>query len=393
MAQGITFNLIWISLWIAAIGFWISSKDISRMTAIFVAWVKVSIPFVYFSFFYNGTWNLLDDLTYAEHGKQLLELGYNPLTVLVDPKGLLQLMVMNSGYHILYSWWNLLAQYLFGQYYYSAVFLNVGLTFISGYLLYRLAQLFGYSKNYSKGLLIFFLLHWDLLAWSSFVNVKDILVMSLTLLNIYYIIRWLKKRTYKNLLPILAVTFLFFFIRFYIPILVVIVTFAWALIKKKGRFKYQMIILCLIGTVGIVHFLGLRSLLYSIQMLTLSPVSIAIGTIRQSLTPQPWSIVPEYTYLLIPSILHVVFYLPAVVGSWLLWRRGPKEISFLLMYLGMVILLGAGAEMLQDPRRRVQVIFIIVWVQFHFLWVTARLWRKSHSPKQSIKVAYFSKTR
>src|SRR5581483_1368055 len=120
---------------------------------------------------------------------------------------LLLVINLSEGYHVLYTWWNLLAQHLFGQHYYSSVFLNVLSTFVSGFVFVRILRLLNFPTAYQRGALIFFLLHWDVLVWSSFVNLKDILVMTLTVGASYFLLVAWMQRSVAHLLGLTATLF------------------------------------------------------------------------------------------------------------------------------------------------------------------------------------------
>jgi hypothetical protein len=89
------------------------------------------------------------------------------------------------------------------------------------------------------------------------------------------------------------------------------------------------------------------------------------------LTPQLWAISPEYSFLLLPSLLHWLLLIPALLGAWMLWRRS-REAALLLIYLAIVLVVYGFIPEQVGARQRVQVTFIVAWTQFHFFWVMAR---------------------
>ena len=62
---------------------------------------------------------------------------------------------------------------------------NTSATVFCG-ILHRL----GFSRGYIRGCLVFFLFHWELLVWSSLLNLKDTLVMTLTIQFLVYPENW-----------------------------------------------------------------------------------------------------------------------------------------------------------------------------------------------------------
>ncbi len=186
MADGLTPNLLWLACIIGLLSAWIAWRDLPLSWSIGLGALRIAVPLVYFAWYYDGDWNLLDDLTYFSHADTVLDKGYNPLTVLLDPSGVDLLTSLNGGHHILYSWWNVLAAWLFGSNYYAPVFMNVLASFATGWLLVRTLRKLGLGDSYCKWLLVFFLIHWDTVAWSSFENVKDVLVEFLTAAGLYF---------------------------------------------------------------------------------------------------------------------------------------------------------------------------------------------------------------
>jgi hypothetical protein len=370
MAEGLTPDLLWAAFWIWLLGFWILSRKLSIYVALVVSLIKVIIPTIYFAFFFDGSWTFLDDFYYQSSGEHLLDGGYNPITVLVDPKGLQKLFVLGSGNHFLYHWLNLVSQYLFGKHYYSAIFINIFITYICAYFLLKISDLVGFSNKYKKGLIIFYLLQWELLAWSSFISLKDILISLFTIASMYFILAFFKTRNFTYLLFLSITIFCFFWIRFYIPLVFLISIVSWLLMSYKGFKKYLVIGMTIWLGLIVINFFSRDVLLQSTSNLYLGSQdlqSLLFGVIRMSLTPQPWSIEPSYTFLFIPSILHWLFLFPTIWSGYLLWHHS-KEMKLLIIYLIIVYIFYGVIDELQGPRHRVQIIPINAWLQFHFVW-------------------------
>ncbi len=380
MAQGVTFDLVWAALWVGLLGLWVSSRDLPFPVALCVAGVKIAIPFVYFGWFYDGSWTFLDDITYQAQGTEMLQLGYTPITALVNPEGIQHLISLSGGFHIAYGWWNLLGQYFFGEYYFSPVFLNVGLTFISGSFFLRIIYMLGFNTRYAQFLLVFFLLHFDVLLWSSLINFKDVIVLNLSIMSFYIFICLNKKFSIFHIFVLLCITFIFFWLRFYIPFIMIFSVLFWFceeseilrnVIKHKliiSRKSFFILLIILFSAISITHYLGLNRFLSYIKSFSVQPFVLIYGFIRMYLTPRPWSIDSSYSFLLIPSIMHLVLTLPSIYGGWLLWKRS-KEARLVIIYLLAVLLLYGAYSEIQGIRQRFQVVWIIAWMQFHFLWI------------------------
>ena len=367
MAEGLTADLIWAAFWTILLSFAIANQYISKFSALFVGSIKALIPTFYFAFFYNGGWTILDDVAYYEKGQTLLDLGYNPLTIIIDPEGLVKIFSISDGQHILYVWWNIFAQYFFGSHYYSPVFLNVLITFVTAYFISKIAELCGFSKNYQKSLYVFMLFQWEILAWSSLVNLKDTLVMCLSVIAFYGILKLFEQTSKKifnlnNLiLPSLSL-YLLFFIRFYTVPLIFLSIIIFLMLKQQAR-NFPLLILFTVLLIALNIPIG-----YLNNYNLFSITNILTGTVRMILTPLPWQIEESYTFLVIPSILNLLFLIPVTLVGSIFWKTS-KPLSLLLIYLIAALFFYGYVEELQGVRQRYQLDFIIGWLQFHVLWV------------------------
>ncbi len=91
------------------------------------------------------------------------------------------------------------------------------------------------------------------------------------------------------------------------------------------------------------------------------------GLFRFSLTPRPWATEPNYSFLIVPAIVHWLLFIPAVMAGVALWLRRPLA-RLPLTYLVVVITLFAAVPAVQGPRHRVQILPLIVWLQFQSVW-------------------------
>lgn len=367
--EGLTPHLLWTALVVGGLSLFFFRNIIPLHWLALAVLIKFAIPLVYFGqVLNNNLWLLGDDIFYFYKAILLLDSGYNPLTTLTTPDGFYALIWVSAGRHFLYAWFTLLAFYIFGPYYYSPVFLNVFLTFVSGYFLYKTTLVSGFSKKYSQILFLFFVLQWDVLAWSSFVNLKDIFIMTLTIMLFYYIIILTKQLTILRLASSLGLIFILFFVRLYIPIVFVTAfTLYIAFFSGSYKFKTRYIgILIVISALLVSHF-QLGTILKYITYLNIAPSAISYGFVRMVLTPRPWGIEPDYSFLYIPSIFHLIFLIPTIVGGINLWKVS-KDARLMIIYLLLSLLLYSSFEELQDPRHRVQILGIIVWMQFNFIW-------------------------
>jgi hypothetical protein len=377
MSYGVTPQLIVAALAVFVVGLVISGRVISLPTAIVVSAAKAMFPMLYFAYVFDGSWTFMDDWGYFEHGQVLMQSTYNPFSLLVHADALLSLFVLAGGHHVLYDWYNFLAQWLLGSFYFAPVFFNVALTFGIAYMAYRMALLSECTKRYSQGLFVFLLLHWELLAWSSLVNLKDTLVLFLTVAFVYTGMLFIETRRKRYLVGIVGLAFLFYWIRFYVPLILFLSAFAYFFHSVPMRFKLWSTILIggLIAAYG--SYAGWNELLGAAGTLGVGS-RIVLGSVKMALSPQPWSIDPEYSFLVLPSLLHWLLFFPTAIGCIMLWHNVPRARALIVYLITALIVYGAGLDELQGPRHRVQLIFIYAWAQFHFVWyLLPRTARKS----------------
>jgi hypothetical protein len=111
--------------------------------------------------------------------------------------------------------------------------------------------------------------------------------------------------------------------------------------------------------------------------------SVLFGIPRMLLTPQPWSIVPEYEFLIPSAVVNWLMF-PATIGGLLfLWKRGTVAWLMILYAMLSVVVYGAFPD-LQGPRHRIQFTPMLFWMQFHFLYVVVKSFLKL-GKKESIQ--------
>lgn len=360
MAEGLTPELLLAAAWTAAACGLVAWRDLPAAWAASLAVARVGLVVGYFAWFYDGLWTTYDDVTYFTQGGDLLSQEYSPLGILLEPGGIERLMNVAESRHFLYTWVNLLAQYAFGPHYFSMVLVNVWLTFAGGYCFARLLAALGFSERYTRYALAFALVQWDVLVWSSFLNVKDPLVQALTMAALACLAEVFCRRRYAALLPLALLYPLFSSVRFYVPLLLGLATAAWSLLEWPDRRKWLLAPALALAVYLLVPW---NSDLWE----RIDGELISLGAARFLLTPAPWQVQDAYGFLFWPSLAHWAMFLPMLAGAWLLWRESPPA-RLAWIYLAALVALYAAADELQGPRHRAQLAFLFAWAQFHVVW-------------------------
>ncbi len=361
MAYGLTNDLVFGAVCVAIAGYFIARRDLSPGSALLITLTKVGLVVYYFAWAFDGTWTYLDDMTYKRIATEMLRQGWNPITIL-GLQGQKQLIIAAGSYDILYYWWNMLAQSLFGVHYYSPVILNCLLTFISGYFFVRILEDLGFEQRYRQYFLMFFLLQWDVVVWSTFPNLKDVLVMTLEAGCLYFVIRLSRQFSIRALLGLIVFVHLLTMIRYYSPLLIFLAWGLWAIQNIKGRYKFAIITglglafaLILIPFIGELHHIKIRHM--------------PVGAYYMLFTPPFWSVnrFPANSYMLIPAFMQTVMFFPVVFAGWLMWNRTSRGRIFII-YLVIGIMFYGSVPAVMGFRERFQFTTTIAWLQFHFLW-------------------------
>ncbi len=331
--------------------------------------VRFTIPLLYFGAWHDGTWSLVDDITYFRQGQALLTRGVDPVGFFFDRHALTWLFVESRGNHILYGWFNLLAQWLAGPHYYAPVLLNVVMTFWAARTLYDIVRLATPERTYAVAVTGLFLFHWDVIAWSSFLNMKDNLVLLLTIWLVRGYLGLGRPGRRWALLSVVVVSFLLLWLRFYVPLLMGVCFAFTSALGDRARLRRRgaILVLSIAFVVGLVAAIGPGLLRLAWSRLDLSPGSLIVGITRIILTPQPWSVSEANGFLLIPSVLHLVMLPATAIGLVLLWRELPVS-RLPVLYALLVLGIFAIFPLQLGPRHRYQVVFVTCWAQVHTLW-------------------------
>lgn len=350
-----TDGLSWAAITTFIFGVVLLYRSIGLLPALLLCGARILIPFVYFSSYFDWTWHGGDDLRYEEVGQLLRSRGFDPLSLLFDSYERQAFVNAVGSGHFLYYWWNDLSYRLLGDHYFSPIFFNVACSFVCALLLARLMALSGMEHRFTKGLTCFFLIHPEVTAWSSFVNLKDTLVLTLTVALLLLIILAIQRRSMVALGGAICVSILFSWLRFYVPFFALTAIALLALTYQRSRYRYLMLAAAL-GALGYLNSTITVDSEYLEQANT-------FGLVRFLLTPQPWSLQPEYSFLLVSATFHWVMLVPSLIIIPRVWNRSMGSRLVLLYFFTVIAVYTCVAE-LQGPRHRYQIAFIFAWLQF-----------------------------
>lgn len=346
--------------------FFLVRPALGNSAALIVSFVKVALPLGYFVTAFQPQWTFLDDLYYVHQGEVLLSRGYHPFLSLFDKGMWATLVGMASGLHILYGWWNFLAQWLFGTYYWSPIFLNVIASAVAARGLFIFLGHGGWARESAWAATLFFALHWEVLAWCSVSNLKDILVMTLMMYQMVAMegLARARRRRFAGIAQLAFCVVMLGFVRFYLPVILFAAFFAWLFVTRAvavSRMKLAVMVLLVAGAALSVLSMRLQGTAEEV-----APLSAFTGILRVIVTPQPWSIDEAFGFMTLPSVMHWLLLPVLPFGAYALWR--DKGIGRLvLIIVATLVFFYAIVPDLQGPRSRVQMLPLIAVLQYRGL--------------------------
>ncbi|WP_140394329.1 hypothetical protein [Pseudoalteromonas sp. A601] len=263
--------------------------------------------------------------------------------------------------------------------YYSIVLMNIFLSCVSTYLYAKVFTHLFVSGD--KGFKFFFCLlalHPTLITWSSVIALKEVLVLLLSGGYFYLTIIIIRsKATWERLFYLIIIFFILYLmldLRFYLVFIFLAATyFGFSKYKLKG---WNLLYLLLIA--GIAIFISLSFIPRAENAFSLFLKNFSnplLGLPRFLLTPLPFSIEFDYSFILFDSILHWLSFPLILVGFTIfLLDAKSKEVLFFTSFFFALILVYSMFETLQGPRHRVQIYPLFLFFQIKgVVWIAKSL--------------------
>jgi hypothetical protein len=353
---------------------------IGLVSALICTFVKLIFPIIYFFFFFDGTFTALDDWNYLTKGFDLYDqYGF---AASYDISLVPEIISYVGSFHYLNYVWNSVLLGIWGEHYYVPVFLNVVFTSMTTLYLFKLLNLSGFSVKMSRLMALYFCLHLSVISWSSFMNLRDPLVLLLTVL-MFYLIRTLSiQLSSLVLISLLFVVTALLFTRSYIPFIVLVAEGCFMFFSSRisGIFKATIIL----ETIFLFYFFGLRVFLSGLEHLHLG-LSLVAGMFKFLITPVPWQISDSYNFLILDAIQHWALFPFMLLGALCGFMNQPK-LRPLFVYAAFLILLYASVPAQTGVRYRFQLIFIIAPCQLYGLYIFFMSLRRFCSNHRMIKL-------
>ena len=285
--------------------------------------------------------------------------------------GLVPIQAFTGSTHTFYWYWNVLWIHVIGDTIFAPIIANVFITVIGSVIAVALIGKLGFSYRYQQLLLVFTLLHWDVLTWSSVANLKDPLVATLTILYFYLLFIFVSSSKWRRVTAGFCIGMMFLLfsvIRFYIPVVMIGVTIVWKVLEdvrlSQGQAFLRSLLASILGGIAAIFLFFFGSVNPDIGLIELS--YLPFGVIHFALTPTPWDIAPKYMFLTVPAILHWLTMPLALMGA--VWIGFCRRGRLLVIFVVAIVVLYAFLPDLLDPRHRLQIVYLITIMQFHGVW-------------------------
>jgi hypothetical protein len=358
------FRLALSALVIIALGTIILSTVIQKELALTLMFIKVGLVVAYFGFFADGTWFYGgDDLAFFERGLKLFHTGRNPLTIWTHHEAI-YLKTYNPSLSLIF-FHNFLSIYLFGPYYHSPIMLNVLISAGTAVLLVRVMDDIFDGSRYRSLFVVFVCLHWTVVVWHSFLNLKEPFVALLSVLMIFFVTRF-RMTPFRSVLGVVLTVLLLLRIRFYFPVFIL----GGVLLACLPQLWRHAI------TRPVVVVLGLVTLLVGITTIYQSEIRLFMrmadfpgfpyGVLHFVLQPAPWKITEPAGYLFLPSILNWVLFIPSCIGAYRVWLCGFTGRLLVGTVASGVIFYGLVTAV-ASTRHRMPLDMLVVVFQFVFV--------------------------
>lgn len=380
-------NLLYPTFFIFLIGFTTITFYLKSVKiAFFVSTIKAFIFFIYFFYFFdtNFRYTFFDDITYITTANEYVNNGKTFFNLISNP---LNLVAVFGHFHFLYYLYNILAIEIFGHYYFAPVAMNIIVTFFTAIVLYKLLFKLQLNNSIIMFITIFYLLNWDMLAWS-IINFKDFLVQFITI-SLFYLI--IKNDIKFNLMNIIFITILVInviFLRFYIPFFILLAYFVFKIFlkykyaKKANKNLYLLLIFLFPIIVSIILKLFFTSDLDLFISHFSNPI---IGIIRFILTPLPFHMANGYNFLLFPSLIDFLLLPLFFYGIYLFYKIKSKYKYLILIYFFIVIIFYGSFPELAGPRHKIQIFsFIILFQGLGIIKIIKQIVGKKYNAKNNI---------
>ncbi|WP_108468444.1 hypothetical protein [Polynucleobacter difficilis] len=331
-----------------------------------LSFIKSAFFFLFFFFFFNATnFNEIDSLTYIEGTKALVE-SVNSVDAFINFDNFRN---YGQGHYFYYIYSFILCK-IFGTYIFVPIAFNIISTYFGGYLIFQILKKFYKINNeVCKVLTIIFLLHWENIFWSSFFNLRDILIQTSILATTYLFIKFTTDDSKYKILNfgILLISFsILFILRVHIAI-ALFALFYFLYFFINGISSKKILGILLMSVVG--FFYTSEFLNVVIKWLEFFDLGYGLKMLRYFFSPAPFThLYGGYGYLILSTPLNIILFPFTIIGVIYLYNKNKITTLILFSVLLSITFIMSGYENVQGPRQRLMIIpFLYIFQSIGFL--------------------------
>ena len=350
------------------IGTLILSRVSPTRVAMLVMLAKVILVASFFILWYQPQWKIGgDDGEYFREGLYILGLGVDPWEYFRSAH-FNYLLEAESGrvafYSLIY-----LAMYFLGGEYYSVVLLLVLSSTITAYFLACVDQELWGSKHPNAWTGVVFALHWVTITWTSFLILKEPIVMMLLAGALYGLTGENHKARILRGAVGIACLLLLFRVRFYMPYIFLMAVFFGGFLHLKPLLKVAIIPVVFavlwFERAHIGYFMGLADL----------PGAFLNG-LHFVLQPAFWRITEPAEFMWLQAVLHWVAAPFTALGLIVILRRRKFLGVVILAMIGGMIAFYSFIPELASTRHRMPIDSLFIFAQLAAIRVLWQFWNK-----------------
>ena len=335
----------------------------------FIALIKTGFFLIYYLLFLNPDFYSIDSYNYMNTAIRVINKFESNLDFFIELLSFQLMNVYGLGHYIYNAFVSAVLIIFNTELALAPIGVNIVLSVLSAYYFCKSLLLLEMKEKYVSWFFLLFVLHWEVLTWTTITLLKDNFIAFLTIALFYLIIVFLKKRfKWYHLLALIYTVGGLMFSRFYIVPFVGICLIIYNYLRIFSNRKTARTLITLVLTP--LFLLISLSLIWEqfgdyFKFLFDFNDNPLYGTIRFFLTPIPFNVSDSRSYLVIPSLINWILIPFTLAGIYRCYGLGGIFRLLILYYFLILFFYGAYSPHGEatGPRHKIQLLFIYILFQ------------------------------